>query len=218
MSYDRVIAAIATQQHGAITRRHALEVGMGGDAIDLRLQRGRWIGERRGVYVVAGTPPSERRSVMVASLATGATASHLTAARLWGLDLPAPEQIELVGRRSRHDGVVVHRSGTVSPEDVTRLGAIPLTSPARTLVDCAGRVPPARLGPVVDDALRRGLVRLAALRECHERIDTGPGRRPTIALREVLGERTPGYSAGDSGREIDLLRLLTRSGLPAPAL
>jgi very-short-patch-repair endonuclease len=61
-------------------------------------------------------------------------------------------------------------------------------------------------------------VRLPVLRAVHERIDTGPGRRPTLAMRAVLDERTAGHQAGDSKAEVDLLRLLRTSPLPAPAL
>jgi hypothetical protein len=79
-------------------------------------------------------------------------------------------------------------------------------------------VGPDQLGRIVDDALRRRLVTLADLRSCHARIATGPGRRSTVALREVLDERVAGYQPGDSPPEADVVRLLTRAGLPAPVL
>jgi hypothetical protein len=37
-------------------------------------------------------------------------------------------------------------------------------------------------------------------------------------MRAVLDARGPGYHAGDSDRELDLLRLLGGAGLPAPVL
>lgn len=70
---------------------------------------------------------------------------------------------------------------------------------------------------MVNDALRRGLVRLPALRSCHERVDTGPGCRPTLAMREVLLDLDP-TKVGDSKREARLVRALARAGLPAPVL
>lgn len=220
MGADAAIAQVAVRQHGLVTRQQALAAGMTPRMIQVRLEAGRWTVPRRGVYLVAGAPPSERQAVLAACLASGvgAAASHLSAAHLWGLDLPAPQAIEVVGRYVRLDGVRAHRSSTLVSADRATIGAIPLTSPARTLVDCASLVAPERLGPVVDDALRRGLVRLPALRACHERVDTGPGRRPTLAMREVLAKRAPGYATGDSERELDLVRLLARSGLPAPVL
>jgi hypothetical protein len=219
MSSDARVAALATKQHGTITTAQARSCGLDDKAVAWRVSVGRWVPYRRGVYLIAGVPPSERQAVIAACLAVpGSAAGRLTAARLWGLDLPSVDRVHLVGRQARLDGVVVHRSTTLVPADVSRLGAIPLTSPARTLVDCAGTVPRDCLGPVVDDALRRGLVKLADLRACHERVDTGSGRRPTVAMREVLVERQPGYSSGDSQREADIVRLLADSGLPAPVL
>jgi very-short-patch-repair endonuclease len=131
---------------------------------------------------------------------------------------PEPELIDITGRYARLEGVRAHRTRTLAPSDATVLGATPILSPARTIVACSGTVPPWRLGEIVDDALRRGLVRLSALRECHGRVATGPGRRHTVALREVLAERDAGYEAGDSQPEIDLVRTLAQAGLPAPVL
>lgn len=217
---DAAIARVATRQHGLVSRSQALRCDLSRRAIEIRLRTGRWVVVRRGVYLIAGTPPSERQAVLAAILAAGddAMAARLTAARLWGFDLPAPDEIELLGPHRRLEGVVAHQSTNLVAADRAQLGAIALTSPARTLVDSSGRVPPHRLGPVVDDALRKGLVRLADLRACHERVDTGPGRRHTIAMRAVLEERAPGYAAGDSQREADIVRLLADPGLPAPVL
>jgi very-short-patch-repair endonuclease len=218
MTVDATVAAIAVRQHGLVSREQALRAGLTPRMIQVRIAQGRWILVRRGVYLIAGSPPSERQAVLAACLASAGTASHLTAASLWGLDLPAPHRIEVVGSRVRLAGVRSHRSETLIAADRTRLGAISLTNPARTMVDCAGAVAPHLLGAVVDDALRRGLVKLEALRRCHERIDTGPGRRHVVAMREVLAKRAPGYSAGDSERELDIVRLLADAHLPAPVL
>jgi very-short-patch-repair endonuclease len=220
MGFDAEIARWAMERHGLVTRAHAIEIGGTPDLIAGRVRTGRWVLERRGVYAIAGSPPTARRSILAATLAlgAGAAASHLTAAQLWGLAFPAPERIELTGRFGRLDGVVTHQTKTLAPRDLTVLGAIPIMSPARTIVACSGRVPFWRLGEVVDDALRRGLVSLGALKECHERVATGPGRRHTVALREVLAERTPGYRAGDSPPEAELVRLLASVHLPAPVL
>lgn len=218
MTSDALIAEVARHQNGLVTRKQALEAGLSAKAIEHRLATGRWVLKRRGVYGIAGVPVSERQAVLAVCLATGTKASHLTAASLWGMQFPQPDAIHVVGPHSRLDGVRSHSSTTLDPSDVWRLGAIELTSPARTMVDCAGTVHPRQLGAVVDDGLRRGLVRLADLRACHGRVDTGPGRRATVAMRDVLQQRQPGYTAGDSQREADIVQLLARSGLPAPVL
>jgi very-short-patch-repair endonuclease len=218
MDTDARLARVAERQHGLITRAQAFEAGFTKESVQHRLDEGRWRALRPGAYVIAGSPSSERQSVLAVCLSggEGVMASHLTAARLWSFDLPAPDQIEVEGR-ARMAGVRGHRSATMAPQDRSFLGAIALTSPARTLVDCSGRVSPDRLAVVTRDGLRRGLVRLSALRECHERIDTGPGRRATVAMRNVLADPLI-ERPGDSDGEAILLRRLTDAGLPAPEL
>lgn len=217
MTPDALIARTARRQDGLVTIAQARAAGLGRSAVRHRIETGRWELARRTVYVIGGVPPSWIQTVLAVCLAAGSdvAASHRTAGALWGLGLPAPEAIEVVGRRIVLPGVRSHQSSTLAPADLVWLGPVPLTSPARTIVDCANQVSPRRLGHVVDDALRRGLTTARALEDSHRRVDTGPGRRPTLDLREILRERrTP----GDSTREADLVAMLAAAGLPAPVL
>lgn len=218
MGPDAAIALVARRQHGLITLQQAVESGLSKGAVRHRVATGRWEVQRRGVFAIGGVPGSERQTILAAQLATGGIASHLTAGRLWGLELPAPRAIHLLGSRSIISGVQSHRTRSLHPSDRMCIGALGVTSPARTLVDCAATVPMHELGAVVDDALRRGLLRPEALRACHARLDVGAGPRNTIALRAVLAKRAPGYAAGDSERELDIVRLLADADLPAPVL
>jgi very-short-patch-repair endonuclease len=68
---------------------------------------------------------------------------------------------------------------------------------------------------VLDDALRRRLIRLDRLRSCLGRLAKAPGRR-TAVVQDLLAARLPGYDPGDSDLETTVLRLLVASGLPAP--
>jgi Transcriptional regulator, AbiEi antitoxin len=219
MDPERTVLDRAARQHGLVTRDQALAAGMSDDQVHRRVRGGRWAVQRRGVYRVTGAPSTEEQAVMAAVLAAGpaVVASHLTAARLWRLRLPEPEGIELTtppGRRLRAEGVQQHRFTQLSADDVHRLRGIPVTSPARTLVDCSGRVGPDELGRVVDDALRRRLVRLPDLVRSHARVTSG--RRPTAAMARVLEERAAGHDPGGSDRELQVLRTLVAAGLPAP--
>jgi len=214
MDGERRALERAARQHGLLTRDQARAAGMTDDQVDQRLRRGRWVLVRRGVVRVTGAPSTEAQAVLAACLAVGreAVASHLTAARLWRLRLPDPEKIEVTtppGRRSRLDGVRHHRLATLGAEDVHRVTGVPVTTPARTLLDCGSRVEAAVLGKAVDDALRRRLLRMVDLVASHR-------RRPTAALGTVLAERAPGYDPGGSDRELQVLRHLVAAGLPAP--
>jgi hypothetical protein len=221
MSLDVLIAEIASRQYGLITRAQALALGLTLDGIHHRLRSKRWVTVRSGVYAINGTPSTAEQALLAAVLAAGqgAVASHLTAARLYGFTLPEPFRIDVLTRETRRvrlAGVRHHRTEDLHPDDVVVRRNIPVTSAARTLVDCSGDVFPLDLGSVVDNAMRRGLENLEALRSCHERLATGPGRRPTRAMRMVLDSRPRGYEPGGSDRERRVADVLAEAGLPRP--
>ena len=94
----------------------------------------------RGVYLV-GPLETPHTSAMAAVLAVGdgALLSHYPAAVLWGLR-PAraePMHVTVVAATSAADGFTVHRVAHLHPHDATRKHGIPVTSPARTLLDLA---------------------------------------------------------------------------------
>ncbi len=220
MSSDAVVARLAERQHGVVTREQARRAGLSDREIAGRLRTKRWVALRRGVFVIAGAPSTREQAIHSACLVSeGVFASHLTAGWLWGLEVPSPDDVHVTtvaGPRIRLEGLVHHRRSSLPLADVTTCRGIPVTTPARTLVDSSGLVRPGWLGRVVDDALRRKLVALTDLRACHERIATGPGRRATVAMGEVLAERQPGHDPGGSDRELWVKKVLVAAGLPPP--
>ena len=97
-------------------------------------------------------------------------------------------------------GVRAHRSGALFTRDLTVHGRIRVTSPERTLIDLTGRLSDAALARVLDDSLRRRVIRLDRLRSCVGRLAGSPGRRSS-AIQALLAERLPGYEPGDSDLE-----------------
>jgi very-short-patch-repair endonuclease len=99
----------------------------------------------------------------------GAALSHRSAAALWGLtrwDRP----IEVTaGNARRHDGILVHRSRTLTRAALTRHYGIPVTTPARTLDDLARVLDPRSLTRAVNEARLRHLV-------TRDPAETGPTR------------------------------------------
>ena len=90
------INRIARQQHGLVTRAQLLDLGMGARSIDRRVESGRLIRVRRGIYRVGPIPqPLEAEMAAVLSIGDGAVLSHHTAAVLHRL-LPNPDQDGLV--------------------------------------------------------------------------------------------------------------------------
>jgi hypothetical protein len=155
---------------------------------------------------------------MAAVLSYGplAVLSHRSAAGLWGLlaDNRAKTDISvpLASARTR-TGIVVHRSTTLRPDDITTHDAIPTTTVARTLLDLADVVPARQLERAVEQAAVERLFDLRALEAVLSRAN---GRRGAALLRAVLAEvdDEPGVTASElEERFLDLCRA---GGLPEP--
>lgn len=208
----------ARRQHGLITREQAVAAGLSSSAVSRRLDSGSWRRVAAGVYAVASAAASWRQQVLAACLALGAVASHRTAAALWGLSgcRPGPVHVSVAhGRASRSATGTVHRSRELPPGDVTRIDGIPVTRPARTLVDLAGVVSPRALEEAVDDALCRRLVTLPRLDKRAAAL-AGKGRAGAAQLRAILDTWHDGGLLPHETAEARLFRRLVHSGLPPP--
>ena len=82
-------------------------------------------------------------------------------------------------------GVVVHRTPPLHPDDVVILDGIPVTSPSRTLIDCAEIMDRDELRALFARAQTNGLLDPSALRAARARVEW----RPSLAmLDEVIAE------------------------------
>lgn len=220
MTLDERAARIARRQHALLARRQALDIGFTPKQIRTRLHRGQWVEIRRGVYLVGAAPPSWEQSAMAATLAVDdCWISHGSAAKLLGFrHAPQVGGIEVVSPYGRHrdlPGIVSHRSRILVAADVTRHKLIPVTSVARTIVECSGRLDVKRTGKLIDDAMRADPLALERTRACFARL-AGGGRRRLRAVRGALSARLPGYDPGESDPELLVLRAIIRAGLPMP--
>jgi very-short-patch-repair endonuclease len=180
----------------------------------------------RGVYAVAGSKDTFEFRVMAGVLAggEGALASHRCAAVLFGLrrircDLPT---VTVRGRSAPElPGLESHRREILEPADRTRIGVIPVTSPAWTLLDLAGvfdlavDAERARLGGALDDVIVRKLASLRAVERLLDRV----GRRRlqgAAVLGELVAERAAGTRPSQTGLEDELLEVFRMFGLPEP--
>jgi hypothetical protein len=131
-----------------------------------------------------------------------AALSHRSAAALWGIRPTARPQIEVTApRRSRH-GIQVHQA-RLARDEVTVHDGIPVTTPARTLVDLAAVLRPDQLKQAVNEA--------EILRLPYPDLSRYKGRRGVSALRtraEPVMTR--------SRLERDFIGFLDAHGLPTP--
>lgn len=206
---DHTIATLAAKQYGVLTRAQLAAVGLDRGAIGRRLAAGRLHRVHAGVYAVGHNAPRReaRRPAAVFACGEGAVLSHRSAASLWAIregEGPRPEVTVATRSGRRHPGIVVHRS-QLGPPDRSRHAGIPVTSPARTLLDLARE-----LG---HDDLLRSLRQAQILR-----------RFDLDAMRELLARRpcrTLGILIEDlaltqSGLEDQLLGICDRHGIERP--
>lgn len=215
---ERGIARVAARQHGAIARRQLLELGLPADTIAGRLKDGRLHALYRGVYLVGPPPGPARAPEMGAVLACGpgAVLSHRSAGRLWGLsiDLDDEPDVTVPGRDpGRKRGIRTHRTRTLSAPDRSAREGIPVTAPARTVLDLAEIVSPAEVERVLAEAERS---RLFPRRLLGAALARHPGRRGAAVVRAAIAGPGPALTRSEAERR--LLDLIRAANLDRPRL
>ena len=71
-------------------------------------------------------------------------------------------------------GIVVHRVPALHPDDLDEIDGLPVTSVARTLIDCAEEMDDAELRAMWETARRKGMLDLDAVRASRERVEWRP--------------------------------------------
>jgi very-short-patch-repair endonuclease len=186
--------------------------------IERRTASGRWKVSHPGVYVLTGSVPSWWQSLSAAVLwaGPGAVASHRAAGKLWGLDGLRSQPVEVTTTHDRRTpDVVVHRTRDLPRQDVGALHGIPVTSPARTLIDLASVLDEETLETALDNTLVRGLTSLSRL---NRRLGHFGDRRQRGLgiLKQLVAARDPRAAPPESVLETRLMRLIRRAGLPPP--
>ena len=170
---ERALAQLAHAAHGNVARVELLAAGITREQIRSRLKKGSLLVEFPGVYRVGHRAPSLESHYMAAVKACGPGSLLFGRAAACLLDLirgtPAlPEVIAPSKRRIR--GIRTHRSRADLSLDAWTWRGVPVTKPARTLVDIA---PALSLGDLA--------------RACHE-ADIRYGVRPDD-IEAVLARR-----------------------------
>lgn len=219
---DRRIAALAGRQHGVVSRQQLLALAISPTMIRLRLARGRLHRIHPGVYAVGHEALSRDGRLLAAVLACGrrAALSHRTAAAVWGFGAFGRSKIDVTVRstagRSGPSEVRLRRSGTLAPEDVTTETGLPVTTPARTLLDLAAILD----GPRLESAVRRAdELQLFDLAAVDALLSRAPRQRGAGRLRRVLDDAArTGLTLTLSDLEDRFRALCDGHGLPRPAV
>jgi very-short-patch-repair endonuclease len=214
---DVEIAALADRQHGVVGLSQLRELGLSARAVQHRAARGRLHRIHRAVYAVGRSRLTGRGHWMAAVLACGpkAALSHRSAAGLWGLrqDNRRKSDVSLSSPSARpKHAIEVHRSVTLTPEDLTTVDAVPCTTVARTLVDLGDLVNRRAVETAVEQA---DVLQLFDLRAIDAAIERAGPKRGTGILLSVL-EHLDGPTLTASELEEAFLALCRDARLPTP--
>jgi len=145
----------------------------------------------------------------------GAVLSHRSAAHFWSLlDAPLDQvDVTLVGRRCRpKEGVRLRCVAAIDRRDVRRRDGLPVTSPARTLVDLAADASDDELERAVSEARAQRLLRTGELEQA---LGRARGRLGVKRMRAFLRrEDEPGYTRSQAERR--MRKLMRGAKLPVP--
>jgi very-short-patch-repair endonuclease len=215
-SFGRAAWELAGRQHGVLSRRQLVALGLNDQGINHRLVKGRLHRIERGIYAVGRPELTQHGRWMAAVLScgSGAVLSHRSAAALWGLRLERGDDIKVsvpFTSPRRRPGVRVHRRPQLRATDLTTRDGIPVTKPVRMLIDLAALPDRAGLERAINEADRLGLTDPEALLAA---LDDYPGQRGVGPLRSMLGERS--FRLTDSELERRFLSLVEATGLRMP--
>lgn len=221
-----LLRAAADRQLGLFTAVDARRAGYEHGEIRHLLSSGTWTRLRRGVYGLADDVGAARAAgrghaldctaVLLDLDRSGAVVSHTSALRLLGLParrllLPANVRLTDPELWRRGKGFAVRRA-PLRPDEVTVRGPIRLTSPARTLVDCAREWRLEDAVVAMDAALLTGAVTHQGLLAAVARARSWPGAQ-RAARAAALADGRAESPLETRGR----LRILG-AGLPTPEL
>jgi very-short-patch-repair endonuclease len=212
-------AGIAKLQRGRVARRQLLAAGVSSSAVGRMTRKGVLIPEHAGVYAVVHTAPVPLARETAALLACGdrALLSHTSAAAAWRIVGFAEGSVDVTvvspGTGRRRPGITLHRSGNLLQRDVRIHQGLPLTSPARTLLDLAGGLDRRSLERALDEALV--VLKLATRAQITDVLQRASGHNGASTLGALMKRRSR-TQVTHSEAERRCLELIRQAGLPEP--
>jgi hypothetical protein len=212
---DQRVANVAAGQFGVIDVDELEACGLDKHAVARRVAAGRLHPLYQRVYAV-GHPQVPIRGRLLAAVKAcgpGAVISHFAAAVLWGLFVWDGRHPEVcVRNKRRQPGIRAHRTNRLDDVDVTSRHGIPVTTPARTLIDLAATLHADRLRRITREALSQGLVTIPQLAEALRRLAPCRG---CANLRAIVAK---GHVPTRSELEDAVLDLIQAGGIEPPAV
>jgi len=217
MGTGHVIGTTAASQHGLITLRQTLDLGITRGRVKRRLSAGDWIDIERGVYAIAAVPSTWEQTVLAAILSRSkAIASGMTAGALlgiWGCKQRIPEITIPASGSVRCRNAIVHRRSDFRGIASSTIYGIPTTTAAEALFDLSREAGPWRLMRMMDRAIANKLTNVEDLQAVLDRIE-GARLAGTPCFRNAVNGLDHENSHEVSELERMLHRLLDDPRLP----
>jgi predicted transcriptional regulator of viral defense system len=182
---------IAENQAGYFTAAQARGAGFSWERLSYYVTTGRFSRLQRGIYRLVQFPGSPHEDLFVAWLRTGpeGVISHESALYLYQLSDILPGEIHVIMPRTasrRRKGLRLH-TNRLGPGEVTRQEGLPVTSPARTIIDVAASgIAEEQVRMAVQEAIRQGLA----------------DKEELLAMASRRGSRVQGMIAKILGSEV----------------
>ena len=163
------LEALALAQGGYFDHADAAQHGIGKDLVHYHVRTGRFERVYPGVYRLRSAPTGPHDELLLAWVWSNyrGVISHESALALYGLSDVLPGRVHLTVPPSfacASPGYVLHRA-RLAPEEVTEYEGLPVTAPARTIVDAAAAgTGPEQIELAVRQALERGLTTAGQVR------------------------------------------------------
>ncbi|MDL5157713.1 hypothetical protein [Actinomycetospora termitidis] len=182
----------APEDAGLLRRRHLVLVEDPA-LVDKALRRKQVVRIHRGIYKEGEAPDDWERAWSACATVGGcdAVASHRTAARVLGIEVPdgGPDEVTIPRAERRiHRADLRFHTSVLASDDVVDLNGLRITSVARTLVDLCRTEEEYRAVWAVERALARELVTTTALDAALERCRGVPGVK---RARLLIGRARP---------------------------
>jgi very-short-patch-repair endonuclease len=207
------LAQVAGAQRAMVHRSQLRALGITHGSYEHRVRVGALHRVLPSVFSVVDPvwEPLARETAALLYAGENAMLSHESAAALWGMTAhPSFVAITMIGRHPRRQpGLRLYEVAALDVRDARMHLGFPVTSPARTLIDCAS-------GPKIDRLLNEARVlKLVKDAEIHAAMGRCPGRTGVGTMRALLEvEKESGFT--QSGAELRLKRIIGASGIERP--
>lgn len=218
LAADGRLVEAAKARFGVATWAEARTAGLTDRQVERRLHLGAIEEPAPGALIVGGAPKTWEQEVAVAVLSSGkgAAASHMTAAVLWGMLNTSGGRVDVVVPRwdRNHRKFIVHESLDLIPAEVTIHRGIPVTVPARVVVD-VGAVFRSAVPEIFARGQRLGLVDADSVSAVVRRV-ARRGRSGVGPAKSLLRGLQAFPDKTESWAEDLYLRISREAGFPEP--